>query len=150
MSGVLPALNTAVEETDMLTKSIAGVLLFVAVLLGVALSARQVQSVPGPGSGVVSVTGRVQVSDLPPVQQAGTWRVAVDNTPGVNVTNRPIVTIAPLEFLKTGAQYAVTWTDGVRVNLTILAFESGSWARVSGGGRPYWVNLAAARSIDPL
>jgi hypothetical protein len=127
-----------------------GALLLVAVLSLVGLSARQDQRVPGPGSGVATVTGTVNIGQIPPVTQAGTWKVAVDNSPEVRVSNRPTVSVASPEFLKQGSRYAITWTDGARENVTISGLAAGGWVRADSGGRGRWLNLAAARSVEEM
>jgi len=141
----------------MFTKSIAAVLLFLAALLCVRLSARQGQSTPGIGSGVAQVSGTVRVSELPPVTQGGTWRVAVDNMPrvtianttDVNVTNRPVVTVGRPEFVSPG-QYAITWPNGEREIVTITNVDPSGWVRVGGSSKQRWVNVLVARSIEAM
>ena len=109
----------------------------------IALAAGQeMRPTPGPVSGIVKVEGTVDVGRLPPVEarQLGDWRVAVTNTPSVQV--------APAEFLKVGTQYAVTWPDGVQEVIGVEQVLPSAWVRTTAGGRIRWVNLALARSIQ--
>ena len=125
----------------MRTRIVAGV---VFALLCVALAAHQdVRPVPGPGTGIVTVTGAVDVGAMPPVEavQRGDWKMAVTNTPTVQVT--------PAEFLRTGAVYAITWADGVQETLSIEQVLPGTWVRTANAeGKRRWVNLAVARSVQ--
>ena len=122
--------------------AIAGVA--AAVLLGIGLAAEQdVRPVPGPGTGIVNVVGSVDVRTLPPVNaaQAGDWKV--------NVASAPDVRVAPPPFLKLRASYAVTWSDGVQEMISPEEILPGGWIRaVPVNGRPRWVNLTTARSIE--
>ena len=112
--------------------------------VGITLAAQQaVRPVPGPGTGIVTVTGSVDIDDLPPVEalQRGDWKVAVANTPTVHV--------AATEFPKPGAVYAITWSDGVQETLAIDQVLPGGWARTAGSqGSRRWVNVATARSVQ--
>jgi hypothetical protein len=125
----------------MRTRIAAGV---VFVALCVAVAAQQdVRPVPGAGTGIVKVTGAVDVGMMPPVEamQRGDWKVAVSNTPTVQVV--------PMEFLKAGAVYAITWNDGTQETLAIEQVLSGGWARTAGTQKARrWVNVAAARSVQ--
>ena len=120
---------------------VAGVVI---ALLGIGLAAQQdVRPVPGPGTGIVKVTGTVDVGALPPVEalQRGDWKVAVTNTAHVHVM--------PAEFLKVGAVYAITWSDGVKEGLTVEQILPGGWVRTAvADGRRRWVNLTSARSVQ--
>lgn len=115
-----------------------------AALLGIGLAAHQdVRPVPGPGTGIVNVVGAVDVRTLPPVNaaQLGEWKVAVGSAPDVRV--------APPPFLKLRASYAVTWSDGVQEMISPEEILPGGWIRtVPVNGRPRWVNLATARSLE--
>jgi hypothetical protein len=122
-----------------------GLGLVVALLgVGITLAAQQaVRPVPGPGTGIVTVTGSVDIDRLPPVEalQRGDWKVAVANAPTVHV--------AATEFLKPGTVYAITWSDGVQETLAIDQVLPGGWARTAGSQGPRrWVNLATARSVQ--
>ena len=61
-----------------------------------ATPAGQVQSRPGAGTGVVTVTGTVDLGEAPPLQtmQYGDWKVAV--------TNAPPAVRAPLGIVRVG------------------------------------------------
>ena len=115
--------------------------IFFAALLFVAVSAQQEMSPrPGPGSGIMDVRGSVNVANTPNVRaaQEGDWRVAVANTPSVRVSSPP--------FLKTGARYVITWTDGSSETVGVASLGGDGWIEVEGARR--WVNLSAARAVD--
>jgi hypothetical protein len=120
----------------------------VAVALG--LTARgQVQSVPGPGSGVVTVTGRVEVVDgMVRSTQNGDWKVQIANVPDVRVTNTATVARAPLSFLKTGVRVMVTWQDGTQETIRVGQLGSGGWVFDDQATRRRWLNLDGARSVE--
>lgn len=110
----------------------------------------QVQQVPGPGSGVVSVVGRVEVADgLIQARQSGDWKVLVANTPDVRVVNTPTVVPAPLPFLKAGVRLQVTWADGSTATIRVVQPGGGGWC-LTEGQRPAWVNLNLARSVEEV
>ncbi len=113
----------------------------------------QGQPLPGFGSGVLTVAGTIEVGNVPAVlaNQQGEWRVAVANSPDVRITNTPTVTLAALPFVRLGGRYEITWTTSERETLTIQQLGMGGWAKAdSGKGRPRWINLAVARSVDEL
>ena len=120
----------------------------VAVTLG--LTARgQVQTVPGPGSGIVTVTGRVEVVDgVVRSIQSGDWKVTLANIPDVRVVNTATVAAAPLPFLKTGTRITLTWQDGSRETVRVGQLGGGGWVLDDSAGRNQWVNLGAARSVE--
>jgi hypothetical protein len=123
----------------------------VAVLLaGVAVAAwaQQGQPRPGPGTGVVTVDGIVNLGNAPAMTKEGDWRVAVANTPSVNVANMPDVNIAPPAFVTPGKRYQIVWPTGETEQITAAATSAGAWVKVAGPER--WVNLAQARSITLL
>jgi hypothetical protein len=120
-----------------------------AALLWVAVSAQQeMQPRPGPGSGIMNVTGSVSVentpavtvANTPAVRQEGDWRVAINNTPSVRVTEVP----SP-GFLRTGGRYEITWVDGTRETVTVSSIATNGWIEVERSRR--WINLTSARSI---
>jgi hypothetical protein len=114
-----------------------------AVFLWVAVSAQQeMLPKPGPGSGITNVTGSVSIANTPNVRAAqdGDWRVAIQNTPSVRVTEVP----SP-GFLRTGSRYEITWVDGTSEIVTISSIATNSWIEVERGRR--WINLSSARSI---
>jgi hypothetical protein len=117
-----------------------------ALLLAVAASSGQeVRSVPGPGTGIVTVRGTVDIGGLPDVRavQTGDWKVAISNTPNVRVAGR-----APLDFVQAGRRYRVTWFAGDPHDVVIRELGSGGWVRAEMGGRRGWINLDQARSIE--
>ena len=108
---------------------------------------QQTKERPGFGSGVVQVEGSVDVAAVKtPVtvngtvnaNQAGTWSVAVSNS--------PTVVVAAPAFLRTGGRYSVIWSTGESETITIASLGSGGWVRISGSGER-WVNLTSARSV---
>lgn len=110
----------------------------------------QVQQVPGPGSGVVSVVGRVEVADgLIQARQSGDWKVAIANAPDVRVVNTPTVVPAPLPFLKVGARLEATWPDNTTLTFRVAQLGGGGWC-LTEGQRPAWVNLNLARSVGEV
>ena len=126
----------------MRTKVVTGVLLAFAALFWARSTDGQVQSVPGPGSGIVTVQGEVDIRRLPPidVSQRGDWKVSLANVPDVRVVN------TPLAFLKVGGLYVVTWPAGDRETVKIAEFGSGGWIRAASGRR--WLNLTTAKTIE--
>jgi hypothetical protein len=125
-----------------------GSLLFtITATLAAFAAGQQTKERPGFGSGVVQVEGSVDVAAVKtPVtvngtvnaNQAGTWSVAVSNTPTVSVA-------AP-NFLRAGGRYSVIWSTGESETITIASVGNGGWARLSGSGER-WVNLTSARSV---
>ena len=134
----------------MRTKVGVGVLVAAAALYWARSTEGQVQSVPGPGSGIVTVQGEVDIRRLPPIEasQRGDWKVTLANVPDVRVVNTATVTVAPLAFLKVGGRYAVTWPAGDREMVGIAEVGSGGWVRAAGAGRRRWLNLATAKAIE--
>jgi len=119
-----------------------------AIALGIVVRA-QVQPVPGAGSGVVTVTGRVEVADgMVRASQNGDWKVLIANAPDVRVVNTPTVANAPLPFLKVGARIAITWQDGSRESAQISQLGGGGWILADRTSRPRWLNLSSARSVE--
>jgi len=95
------------------------------------------------------VAGAVSIDNRPSVaaMQEGEWKMTVANTPGVHVVSAPPVAIAPLDFIRVGARFVITWPAGDTETITVLQSGPGTWARVE-GERRRWVNLAAARAIQ--
>jgi hypothetical protein len=119
------------------------------------VSAQDVRSTPGFGTGIVNVRGTVEVANTVETRasQAGPWRVAVDNVADVRVTSTPIIDFAGTGFVARGKRYDVTWTAGEREIVTIEEVGQSGWVRVTGGGREgrrRWINLTNARSVDEL
>ena len=114
--------------------------LAIPVLLIARLTA-QVQPMPGPGTGVVTVTGKVDVGQAPPLRamQEGEWRMAVTSAP-------PLVQ-APLGIVRPRARYLVTWTTAETEMIAVEEVGPGGWVRGIVGDQAVWMNLAAARSV---
>jgi hypothetical protein len=115
-----------------------------AALLATTLAAyQQTQPRPGPGSGIMTVAGTVDIGRMPPVAatQQGEWRMVV--------TNAPTVVVAPLAFVKAGGRYRITWTDGATEIVNVVQAEPGGWVRIADDA-PTWINLAAARSVTSV
>jgi uncharacterized protein (DUF58 family) len=127
---------------------VVGVAAVVCVLVMKPSNAAQVnvQPVPGPGSGVVTVTGKVEISNVPDVgaSQRGDWKA------DVRVTNTPTVALESLPFLKPGSRYEVTWANGDKETVRVVQAAPGGWARVESSARTRWVNLTVARSVDEM
>ena len=125
-------------------KAVAAALAALAILTWVQIPSGQVYPAPTPGTGVVRVTGKVDVGNIVPVEaaQRGEWRVSVANTPAVAAV--------PVSFLKSGSSYAVTWTDGSQETVRLLQLGGGGWVRVEHDSRRRWLNLDAARAIDEM
>ena len=124
-------------------KSTLALAVITAAFLWVVASAQQeMLPKPGPGSGVTNVTGSVSIANTPNVRAAqhGDWLVAIQNTPGVRVTEVP----SP-GFLHTGARYEVTWLDGTSETITVSSIATNGWIEVERSRR--WINLSSARSI---
>jgi hypothetical protein len=141
------------HEVIMRTKFVTGVLIGAIAFYWVRSTEGQVQPVPGPGSGVVTVQGQVDVGRLPPldVRQGGDWKVSLAQVADVRVANTPAVAMAPLAFLKVGGRYEITWPTGHRDVVGIAQLGSGGWIRAfAAEGRQRWVNLAGARSVEEV
>ena len=134
----------------MRTRVIIGIVIAVGGLYLAGSTAGQVQSVPGPGSGMVAVQGEVDIRRLPPIDvgQRGDWKVSLANVPDVRVVNTPTIAVAPLAFLRVGGRYDVIWPAGDRETVGIAELGSGGWVRAAGAGRRRWLNLAAAKTIE--
>ncbi|MEP6914770.1 MAG: hypothetical protein ABJC89_03960 [Acidobacteriota bacterium] len=118
-----------------------------AVALIAGVSAQDVRSVPGFGTGIVNVRGTVEVANALDVRasQVGPWQVAIANIPEV----RPVVEFAGTGFVTRGKRYDVTWTGGERESVTIEDVGQNGWVRVT-GARRRWVNLTNARSVEEM
>lgn len=109
----------------------------------------QVQSAPGPGSGVVTVTGRVEIADGQiRASQLGDWRVTLANAADVRVVNTPTVVRAAHPFLKTGARVQVTWPDGSTETVAVVQLGGAGWVQGESGARTRWINLDTARYLE--
>jgi hypothetical protein len=131
-------------------KIVTGVLIAVVALYWVRSTDGQVQSVPGPGSGIVTVQGEVDIRSLPVIDvgQRGDWKVSLANVADVRVVNTPTVAAAPLTFVKVGGRYEVTWPGGDRETVGVAQIGSGGWVRAAVNGRQRWLNLSVAKAIE--
>ncbi len=112
-------------------KIITGVAIVLGALYLVRSTHGQVQSVPGPGSGIVAVQGEVDVRRLPliDVGQRGDWKVSLANVADVRVVNA--VVAAPLAFLKPEADTTSPGPQG-----SAKQSESRSLGAAGGCARP--------------
>jgi hypothetical protein len=110
-------------------------------MLVMARPAGQVQPRPGAGTGVVTVTGTVDLGEVPPLRtmQSGDWKVAV--------TNAPPAVRAPLGIVRVGGYYEVSWTTSEREVIRIEEIGPGGWVKGTVAQRGVWLNLDAARSV---
>ena len=125
-----------------------GIILVLVALVCVRSSAGQVQSTPGPGSGVVTVTGKVDVDNVVRVAPGADWKVSVSNVPDVRVANVPSVSLAALPFVKVGERYEVVWGPAERDTIRVTNAGSGGWVQVENASRPRWINLSLARAVE--
>jgi hypothetical protein len=134
----------------MRTKVVTGLVIAVGAVYWARSTDGQVQSVPGPGSGIVTVQGKVDIRSLPAmdVGQRGDWKVSLANAADVRVVNTPAVAAAPLPFLKVGGRYDVTWPAGEHETIAVAQLASGGWVRAAVSGRQRWLNLSIARAIE--
>src|SRR5262245_47564379 len=126
----------------------------VLLLMLVGVLAQLVQPVPGPGSGIVTVAGSVNVANTPAVNvantpsvnaaQAGDWKVTVANV--------ATVVLRPPEFLRQGGHYDLVWSNGQRETITVVQIGSGGWGGwvkvQTPDSRARWINIAAAASVE--
>ncbi len=129
---------------------IAGLIIGAAAWAGASQQSQP--SVPGPGTGVVTVSGDVRLANgtvIGAVQQ-GEWKVAIANTAPVSVTNTPTVALAMPFSVRKGARYEIVWSAGERETVTISDAGASSWVLVEAGQPPgrRWINLAQVRSIS--
>jgi hypothetical protein len=126
-----------------------GVAAILAVLWG-RLIYGQVQAVPGPGSGIVTVQGEVDVRRLPliDVAQRGPWKVSLAETADVRVV-APVY-VAPPAFIRSGGRYLVAWGGTERESIEVTQVGGGGWVRTGGGARVRWVNLTLAQAIEEM
>jgi hypothetical protein len=129
-------------------RRLTGIVMATIASFGVVAWAQQGQPRPGPGSGVVSVQGVVNVGNTPSVRQDGEWRIAVANTPAVTIANSPVVSVSPPPFVRVGARYQIVWSSGETEQVAAASVGPDTWVRVAGPER--WINLAQARSISAL
>jgi hypothetical protein len=101
-------------------------------ILWVGLSAQQeMLPKPGPGSGITKVVGAVDIS----------------NTPDVRVMQMPPISISNPPFVRKGARYVLTWSDGGTEEVLVAEIGQDGWVQVE-SRRTRWVNLRLARSVE--
>jgi hypothetical protein len=103
---------------------------------------------PGPGTGIVTVKGTVDIGAMPDVKavQAGDWSVSLANTANVRVA-----ATAPLPFVQLGRRYRITWSAGESEDVAVRGVATGGWVNAEGpGGRRRWINLDQARAVEEL
>ena len=112
----------------------------------------QVQSVPGPGTGIVTVQGVVDIRKMPmlDVGQRGDWRVTLASVADTRVLNMPPVMLSRPSFVRGGARYAITWPSGEQETIAVGQVGDGAWVRVTVNGRDRWLNLSHARAIEEV
>jgi hypothetical protein len=112
----------------------------------------QGQSVPGPGTGIVTVQGQVDIRNMPMlnVGQRGDWRVTLASVADTRVVNMPPVTLSRPAFVRAGARYMITWAGGEQETIAVGEVADGAWVRVTANGRDRWLNLAQARAIEEI
>lgn len=113
-------------------------------------SGQAVKPVPGPGTGIVTVEGTVNVGNTPTVTvgntptvhaaQSGNWKVMLANAPSVTVTNP--------DFLRVKRVYLVTWPDRATESIEVAELGVNGWVRVERQGRRRWVNLGQALFLE--
>jgi hypothetical protein len=124
----------------------------VAIGVGVLAFAQETQPVPGFGSGILKVSGTVDIGNTPLVlaHQAGEWKVVVANAPDVRVASLPAVSVASPDFVLKGSRYEITWSTGERQQVSVVQTATGGWIRVEAGSKQRWINLSSARAIDEV
>jgi hypothetical protein len=131
---------------------IVGVAILVAAL-GLATRAPGLwaQTFPAPhaGTGVVTVTGAVEVTNTPSVlaRQAGEWQVAI--------ASLPPIALPPPGFLQVGGRYAFVWPNGRRDVIVVREVRPDGWLRaeLTGTGAERglrWVNPSQAALVEAL
>jgi hypothetical protein len=122
---------------------IIAVSLAAAATLAAGSSAQVTQPRPGPGSGVVTVSGTVDIGRMPVATvnaaQQGEWRVTI--------ASMPQVVVAPVAFVKAGGRYVITWPNGETQAIRIAQVGPGGWVKVA-DTRERWLNLTTAREIE--
>jgi hypothetical protein len=120
-------------------------MLSVAMMAWAASSAGQgVKPVPGPGTGIVTVEGTVNVGNTPVVM--------VGNTPMVNAVQggawKVAASVPNPDFLQLNRSYTVTWPDGGTQSVVVAEVGSNGWVRVENPGRRRWINLGQVLSVQ--
>jgi hypothetical protein len=130
-------------------KHLVGAAIGAAAMFSVAASSGQdVRPVPGPGTGVVTVRGTIDVgsiTSMPDVRalQAGEWKVALANTPNVRVA-----ATTHLDFVRQGQRYRIIWAPDRTEEVVVVQLGSWGWFRVESKDRRRWINLNEAQSVE--
>lgn len=134
----------------MRTRILVGSLIGALMVLFVHRTAGQVQPVPGPGTGVVTVQGEVDIRRMPLVEaaQRGDWKVSLASAADTRVLAMPAVTQARPPFVRSGGRYAITWSGGEQETIVVGQVADGAWVRTTVNNRERWLNLALARAIE--
>jgi hypothetical protein len=98
---------------------------------------------------VVVTSGEISIANVPLVQalQEGPWEVTLRAPVALAAPVR--VVAGPPAAIKPGARYAVTWADGTRAVLRVIATGDDGWidAEPDDGTGRGWFNVAQARAI---
>ena len=123
----------------------SAIILVVAILAGVTWAAAQqeVQSRPGPGSGVMDV--RVINHPAVTAAQSGAWEVGLSRPADARIIGMPNVTVSRPYFIQVNTTYVVTWSATDSEKVTITEAGGGGWVQVKGSR---WINLDQARSVE--
>ena len=121
------------------------IILVLAMLAGVTWTAAQqeVQSRPGPGSGVMDV--RVINHPAVTAAQSGAWEVGLSRPADARIIGMPNVTVSRPYFIQLNTAYRVTWSAADSEEVTITEAGGGGWVKVKGSR---WINLDQARSVE--
>ena len=112
---------------------------------------QEVRPVPGAGTGIVTVTGSVDIGNMPPVRQGSDWQVRFATPPDVRVASLPEVRVASPGFLKPRGRYEIAWAAGQSEDVVVVEVAAGAWARVeSKSGRRRWVNVGQAQAVEEI
>ena len=117
----------------------------IAGLVWMQVSAQQeVQSRPGPGSGMMDV--RVVNHPAVTAAQSGAWEVGLSRPADVRLINT--VSLTRPYFIQLNTSYRVSWTAGESETVRVVEAGGGGWVQVSSAGGMRWINLDLARSIE--
>jgi hypothetical protein len=124
--------------------TLTAILAMIFVVWGVKSSGQGVKTVPGPGTGIVTVEGTVNVANTP--------TVLVANTPTVNAVQngdwRVTVANTSPDFLQANRSYTLTWPDRVTETVVIAEIAANGWVRVQSEQRRRWVNVGALLAVE--
>jgi hypothetical protein len=123
----------------------SAIILVVAMLAGVtwATAQQEVQSRPGPGSGVMDV--RVINHPAVTAAQSGAWEVGLSRPADARIIGMPNVTVSRPYFIQLNTTYLVTWSAADSEEVTITEAGGGGWVKVKDSR---WINLDQARSVQ--